>query len=219
MTDNFLNTPEDYSAQVMHCVSCHEIDKGSTLDKILCDGDALYQTIINNLKADGKSIHSWLSLDEITDAFEVEIGKFIVEKQPIVSGILVDTHEEHGLPTLHHVLNSTLNTVSSGLLTIGAIWSAVFKKNGLCSFFDSYSHGPNGLSSGDDTSIMISFSYLDDLVTYLYAFYDSMKTDMRLQFDFLPVNVRKPNRTQTSKDQLESCLEVYFKDQSEITSD
>ena len=111
--------------------ACHEIDKSSTLDKILRDGDALYQTIINNLKADGKFIHSLLSLDEIPDAFEVEIGKCIVEKQPIVNGIIVDTHEELGLPTLHHVLNSALNTVSSGLLTIGAICSAVFKKNGL----------------------------------------------------------------------------------------
>ena len=60
---------------------------------------------------------------------------------------------------------------------------------------------------------MISFSCLDDFVTYLYAFYDSMKIDMSLQFDFLPVNVRKSNKAQTSKDQLESCLEAYFKDQ------
>ena len=164
------------------------------------------------MKADGKFIHSLLSVDKIPNAFEVEIGKFIVEKQPIVSGILVDTHEEHDLPTLHHVLNSTFTTVSSGLLTIGAICSAVFKKNGLYSSFDSHSHGPNGLSSGDGTSIMISFSCLDDLFTYLYAFYDSMKIDMNLQFDFLPVKFRKSNKTQTSKDQLENCLEAYFKD-------
>ena len=60
---------------------------------------------------------------------------------------------------------------------------------------------------------MISFSCLDDLVTYMYACYDSTKIDMRTQFDFLPVSVRKSNKTQTNKDQLESCLEVYFKDQ------
>ena len=60
---------------------------------------------------------------------------------------------------------------------------------------------------------MISFSYLDDLVTYLHAFYDSMKIDVNLQFNFLPVNIRKSNKAQTSKDQLKNCLEVYFKDQ------
>ena len=40
---------------------------------------------------------------------------------------------------------------------------------------------------------------LDDLVTYLYAFYDSMKIDMSLQFDFVPINVRKSNKEQSSK--------------------
>ena len=111
-----------------------QIDNSSILDKILCDGDALYQTIINNLKADGKFIRSLLSLDEIPNVFEVEIGKFIVEKQPIVSGIFVDTHEEHGLPTLHCVLHSALTSVPSGLLTTGAICSAVCKKNGMLCF-------------------------------------------------------------------------------------
>ena len=92
------------------------------------------------MKADGKFIHSLLSLDEIPDTIEVGIGKFVVGKQHIVSGILVDTHEEHGLPTLHYVLNSALTSVSSGLITIGAICSTVFKKNGLYLFFDSHSH-------------------------------------------------------------------------------
>ena len=195
-------------------LTCFEIDNSSTLDKVLYDGDALCQTIINNLKADGKFIHSLLSLGEIPDIFEVGIGKFVVEKQHIVSGILVDTHEEYGLPTLHYVLNSALTNVSSGLLTIGAICSAVFKKNGLYLFFDSHSHGQNGLSSVDGASIIISFSSLDDLVTYLYAFYDSMKLDMSLQFDFLPINVRQSNKEQSTKAQLESCLDAYFKDQN-----
>ena len=79
-------------------------------------------------------------------------------------------------------------------------------------FFDSHSHGENGLSSGDGTSILISFSTLDDLVTYLYAFYDSMKIDMSLQFDFLPISVRKSDKEQTCKDQLDSCMDAYFKD-------
>ena len=140
-----------------------------------------------------------------------------MEKQLIVSGIFVDTHEEHGLPTLHHVLNTTLTTVSSGLLTIGAICYAVFKKNGLYSFSDSYSHGQNELSSGDCTSIMISFSCLDDLVTFLYAFYDSMKVDMSLQFDFLSVNVRKSNKEQSRKYHLES--KKISNDQELIQSD
>ena len=39
-------------------------------------------------------------------------------------------------------------------------------------FFDSHSHGENGLSSADGTSVLMAFSCLDDLIAYLYAFYD-----------------------------------------------
>ena len=40
-----------------------------------------------------------------------------------------------------------------------------------------------------------------------------MKIDMSLQFDFLPISVRKSNKEQISKAQLESCLDACFKDQ------
>ena len=83
--------------------SCLDVEKSSILDKVLCDGDALSQNIINNLKADGKFIHRLLNLEEIPDDFEVDIGKFTLEELPIVSGILVDT-QEHDLPSLHCAL-------------------------------------------------------------------------------------------------------------------
>ena len=67
----------------------------------------------------------------------------------------------------------------------------MLKKNDLYMFFDSHSHGENGLSSVDGRSILIAFSSLDDLVGYMYAFYDSMGIDMSLQFDLLPVRIRK----------------------------
>ena len=35
-------------------LTCFEIDNSSPLDRVLYDGDALYQTIINNLKDDRK---------------------------------------------------------------------------------------------------------------------------------------------------------------------
>ena len=60
-------------------------------------------------------------------------------------------------------------------------------------FFDSHSHGKDGLSSIDGRSVLISFSSLDDLYGYMYAFYDSMRIDMGLQFDLLPVRIRKCN--------------------------
>ena len=60
------------------------------LDKVLFEGDALYQTVISNLKTDGKFVQQLLSLEEIQDDFEVEIGKFAIEKFEIKSGPLID---------------------------------------------------------------------------------------------------------------------------------
>ena len=172
---------------------CGDVDNSMVLDKVLYEGDALYQAVIRKLKSDGKFSQHLLSLEEIPDDFEVEIGKFTLEKFHIESGPLIDT-QDLGLPTLHEVLQSAFLSVSSGLLTVGAICSAVFKKKGAYAFFDSHCHGHNGLSATDGTSSLITFSSLDDLVRYMYAFYDSMKLDTSMQYDFLPINIKKVSK-------------------------
>ena len=55
-------------------------------------------------------------------------------------------------------------------------------------FFDSHSHRENGLASSDCTSILMLFYCLEDLIAYLYAFYESMRIDLNVQFDFLPTS-------------------------------
>ena len=191
---------------------CGDVDNSMVLDKVLYEGDALYQAVIRKLKSDGKLSQHLLSLEEIPDDFEVEIGKFTLEKFHIESGPLIDT-QDIGLPTLHEVLQSAFLSVSSGLLTVGAICSAVFKKKGSYAFFDSHCHGHNGLSATDGASSLITFSSLDDLVRYMYAFYDSMKLDTSMQYDFLPINVKKSQNKQSYKDEMASHMESYFNDQ------
>ena len=191
---------------------CGDVDNSMVLDKVLYEGDALYQAVIRKLKSDGKFSQHLLSLEEIPDDFEVEIGKFTLEKFHFESGPLIDT-QDLGLPTLHEVLQSAFLSVSSGLLTVGAICSAVFKKKGAYAFFDSHCHGHNGLSATDGTSSLITFSSLDDLVRYMYAFYDSMKLDTSMQYDFLPINVKKSQNKQSYKDAMASHIEAYFNDQ------
>ena len=56
---------------------CHDVDNSLILDEVLCEGDALYQTVISRLKSNGKFIHHLLSLEEIPEDFEVKIGKFM----------------------------------------------------------------------------------------------------------------------------------------------
>ena len=58
---------------------CLDLEKSPVLDKVLCEGDTLYQSVINKLKEDGKFIQHLLSLEEIPDDFEVDIGKFTLE--------------------------------------------------------------------------------------------------------------------------------------------
>ena len=70
----------------------------------MCDGDRLYLDVTNRLKEQLRFIHPLLSLDELPDAFEIEIGKFDVEKDLVISGYLVDTQENSGLPSLHSAL-------------------------------------------------------------------------------------------------------------------
>ena len=67
--------------------ACQEISNGLMLDQVLCDRDSLYQSIVNNLKANGTFSHELLTLEDIPNG----IGKFIMEKQLVVSEILVDT--------------------------------------------------------------------------------------------------------------------------------
>ena len=49
----------------------------------------------------------------------------------------------------------------------------------------------------------------------MYAFYDSLNldTNTNLQFDFLPIKIKKTGETQSCKDQMEHIMESYFNDQ------
>ena len=193
---------------------CEEIQNSSELDKILYAGDVLYNTTVNSLKAQGKFVKSLLSLEEIPDTLEYDSVNFLVEKQPITCGTLVSTIENQSLPSLHCALETAFTKSTSVLLISGAVCSAVHKRNNSYIFFDSHSHGEDCQSSSDGTSILMSFSCLEDIIAYLYAFYDSMRIDLTMQFDLLPISVRKKVHFCTQEKQSENLLEVYFYDQT-----
>ena len=58
------------------------------------------------------------------------------------------------------------------------------------------------------------FSCLEDLIAYLYAFYESMRIDLTVQFDLLPISIRKKELSVIHKKQPEALLEAYFHDQT-----
>ena len=191
-----------------------KIQNSSDLDQILYEGDALYNRTITSLKTEGKFVHSLLSLEEIPNTVEIKTGQYFVEKQHIRYGYLVNTSDNEALPTLQCALETAFLKSTSVLLIIGAVCSAISKRNNLYVFFDSHSHGENGLASSDGTSILMLFSCLEDLIAYLYAFYESMRIDLTVQFDLLPISIRKNELSVIHKKQPETLLEAYFHDQT-----
>ena len=191
-----------------------KIQNSSDLDQILYEGDALYNRTITSLKAEGKFVHPLLSLEEIPNTVEIKTGQYFVEKQHIRYGYLVNTSDNEALPTLQCALETAFLKSTSVLLIIGAVCSAISKRNNLYVFFDSHSHGENGLASSDGTSILMVFSCLEDLIAYLYAFYESMRIDLTVQFDLLPISIRKKELSVIHKKQPETLLEAYFHDQT-----
>ena len=103
----------------------------------------------------------------------------------------MNTSEDEALLTRHCALETAFLKSTSVLLIIGAVCSAISKRNILYACFDSHSHGEDGLSSNDGTSILMLFSCLEDLIAYLYALYESMRMDLTMQFDLLPISIRK----------------------------
>ena len=73
---------------------------------------------------------------------------------------------------------------------IGSVCSAIFEINDEYYFFDSHSHGSDGLSCPDGQSVLVSFHCLEDLVAFMYAVYDSMFIDISAQFNMLPISMR-----------------------------
>ena len=191
-----------------------KIQNSSDLDQILYEGDALYNRTITSLKAEGKFVHPLLSLEEIPNTVEIKTGQYFVEKQHIRYGYLINTSDNEALPTLQCALETAFLKSTSVLLIIGAVCSAISKRNNLYVFFDSHSHGENGLASSDGTSILMVFSCLEDLIAYLYAFYESMRIDLTVQFDLLPISIRKKELSVIHKKQPETLLEAYFHDQT-----
>lgn len=74
------------------------------------------------------------------------------------------------LPTSHQALYNALQSAKVFVM-IRAVCSGVFFKNGLVWFFDSHPHGRDDLSPHDGGSVLLSFSCLDSLVSYINSLY------------------------------------------------
>ena len=59
------------------------------------------------------------------------------------------------------------------------------------------------------------FSCLEDLIAYLYALYESMRMDLTMQFDLLPISIRKNDHSFGLEKQPKNLLECSLENQSD----
>ena len=164
------------------------INSTTDLDKVLYNGDMLYNRIMSEMKANGTFQSRLMSFDELPTAVFCENGKTYLCKSNVISGLALEHFGQPLLPTLHQSLTTAFKETPQVLVMIGAICSAVYIHEERYHFFDSHSHGQDGLSSPDGMSLLISFDHFDDLISYMYALYEDMGIDLTSsQFEILPL--------------------------------
>ena len=161
------------------------------LDLVLCHGDNLYRKVVLDLQNTGKFRNSLLSFDELPLALQYRESFFSLVKHTTVYGLPVIQTNASEILSLHEGLVFALSKAHHLLVMIGAICSAVVMKDNKYYFFDSHSHGSDGLSSPDGKAVLKIFQSLDDLVMFLYSFYLSCNIDLDSQFEILPVSIQR----------------------------
>ena len=161
------------------------------LDLVLHHGDNLYRKVVLDLKNTGKFRNSLLSFDELPLALQYRERYFSLVKHTTVYGLPVIQSNTSEILSLHEGLIFALTKSHHLLVMIGAICSAVVMKDNKYYFFDSHSHGPDGLSSPEGKAILKIFEALDELVLFLYSFYISCNIDLASQFEILPVSIER----------------------------
>ncbi|VDI11436.1 Hypothetical predicted protein [Mytilus galloprovincialis] len=154
------------------------------LDYILNKGDEIYRKHVQELTTQGLFKNMLLNFDEIPVKIEIPEGIFIINKQNILFGIALQYQELTGFLTLQEAIQNCIKQSNKFLIMIGAICSAVYYHNHTYFFFDSHSHSECTLNNPLDSSgksILIGFSDLHDLLSYLYNFYTSLQIDLDSQ--------------------------------------
>ncbi|XP_062584589.1 uncharacterized protein LOC134246276, partial [Saccostrea cucullata] len=163
----------------------------SFLDQTLLKGDNLYSTAVKNLQSAGNFKSRLLMFDELPLHIDSGENHHIVDKFDTLFGLLVTDDNRNQIQTLHECLQQALGLSRYVLIMIGSICSALYKaSDNDFYFFDSHSHGENGLSECDGKSLMRHSCCLDDLLGFLYAMYESMHIEFATEFEVMPVAFR-----------------------------
>ncbi|XP_061190194.1 uncharacterized protein LOC133198057 [Saccostrea echinata] len=143
---------------------------------------------------------------------------------------LVDTSHIYGTVThidwdqscqsnnLKEGIEKLFTRYNQGLIIVGGICSAIYMDDMSCPvFFDSHSHGKDGLSCADGQAVKITFGNIDQLVDYMFAFYQSCNISMISQFEIQPVSVTQKTSVSISGSERLSLIDKYFEFQENMS--
>ena len=178
------------------------------LDDVLISGDALYQTVLNDLMKKNKFMSFHLSFDELPTTVNMLNVEHTITKHNSYHGITCG--KLHDLMSLKEALLELFNEFSTGLLLVNSSVTALFKHNNMYKMFDPHSRDANGLPVSNGHSILLSFASVLELLNFLVETNGSEK-----QFELLPVSVviRTPSVNLAVHDPNKSLMDVYFCDQ------
>ena len=122
-----------------------------------------------------------LNFDDIPEDIQVKKQSYKLVKHEVIVGCVLGVTSTLQMTTLHQSLTDGFQKSSSLLIIIGAVVSCVEHRMGKFYFFNSHSHDDFGLVNLaiDGVSILIGYRNIDDLISYLYAFYQSMFIDLQ----------------------------------------
>ena len=138
------------------------------LDRVLSLGDNLYKKVVLDLQNEGKFRNKLLLFDELPSVLEYDNSLYVIAKHTTIFGLPIIESQNSEVLSLHEGLIFGLTVCDYILVMMGSICSCVARKDSKYIFFDSHSHGHDGLSSADGRACLIVFSSLDELVSYMY---------------------------------------------------
>ena len=163
----------------------------SYLDRVLYRGDNLYKKVVMDLMNEHKFKSKLLSFDELPRALEYNDKLFNITKHASVIGVPIIDSSTNEAFSLQEAIVFAFSKSDNLLIMIGAICSALVRRSNTYIFFDSHSHGKDGLSNADGKAVMKIFPLLDDVIAFLYAFYNSANIELTSQFEILPVSLQR----------------------------
>ena len=134
----------------------------------------------------------------------------------------VDWEHSENVLNLSQGIELLFSSYRQGLIIVGGICSAIYRDvNNRFVFFDSHSHGQDGLSSVDGTAVKVIFDEIWKLLDFLFSFYHSCGISMICQFEIQSLSVKEQaaeSKNSETANKSIPLIDKYFQFQETIST-